>query len=192
MKSLKIALFGALLLGSAPVFAQMQGSDADQFISAVQKRDGSTAMQLIADHPTIINLKDSKGDTPLLIAIGNDDRDWAGFLLNKGADPNISGRDGDTPLIEASKKGSDDVAEWLIGLGARIDEPNKAGETPLIIAVQQRDVRLVKLLLEHGADPDHTDAVAGYSARDYATRDARARDILKLIDAKKPKGSAAK
>jgi len=48
----------------------------------------------------------------------------------------------------------------------------------------------VKLLLDHGANPDHTDAVAGYSARDYATRDPRARAILKLINDKKPNGAS--
>jgi ankyrin repeat protein len=65
------------------------------------------------------------------------------------------------------------------------------GETPLIIAVQQRDAALVRLLLKAGADPDRTDAAAGYSARDYATRDQRARDILKMIDQAKPKPGAS-
>jgi ankyrin repeat protein len=75
-------------------------------------------------------------------------------------------------------------------MGAKVDETNKSGETPLIIAVQQRDAGMVKTLLAAGADPDRTDAVAGYSARDYANRDSRARDIQKLIDDKKPKGAS--
>jgi len=192
MKSLKIILAASgLAMLSTPAFSQMLGSDADQFISAVQKRDGDKATQLIADHPTIINMRDSKGDTGLIIAIRNADHDWTGFLLNKGADPNLAGAHGDTPLIAAARVGFDEGAEWLIGLGASIDEPNKGGETPLIVAVQQRDVRLVRLLLNHGANPDHADAVAGYSARDYASRDPHARDILKLIDDKKPKATAA-
>jgi hypothetical protein len=45
----------------------------------------------------------------------------------------------------------------------------------------------VKLLLAAGADPDKQDAAAGYSAREYAQRDSRARDILQLINTKKPK-----
>ena len=51
------------------------------------------------------------------------------------------------------------------------------GETPLIVAVQQRQPPIVKLLLAAGADPDKTDSAAGYSARDYAKRDSRAREI---------------
>ena len=65
------------------------------------------------------------------------------------------------------------------------------GETPLIIAVQQRNLPVVRVLLNQNANPDKTDSAAGYSARDYATRDPRAREILKMIDDKKPKAAAA-
>ncbi len=174
---------------STPLLAQTE-PDGFQFIQAVQKRDGDKATELLANHPTIIDTRDGDGDTGLLIAIRADDRDWTGFLLNKGADPNVEGAHGDTPLIAAAKVGFDEAAGWLIGLGAKVDGTNKSGETALIIAVQQRDPRLVKTLLDHGADPDHTDAVAGYSARDYANRDPRARDIQKLINDKKPKAGA--
>ena len=51
---------------------------------------------------------------------------------------------------------------------------------------------LLGALLDAGANPDRSDAAAGYSARDYATRDPRAREILKLIEDKKPKAAAAK
>jgi len=59
-------------------------------------------------------------------------------------------------------------------------------------AVQQRELPIARLLLDAGANPDKSDAAAGYSARDYATRDPRARDILKMIEDKKPKAAAAK
>lgn len=192
MKSLKIAFAAcAFTLLSAPAVAQLASNSGQDFLDAVQKRDGDKALQLIADHPTIIDTKNVDGDTSLIITIRAADSDWTGFLLTKGADPNLAGAHGDTPLITAAKAGFDDAAGWLIGMGANIDATNRAGETALIIAVQQRDTRLAKLLLDRGANPDRTDAVAGYSARDYANRDPRARDILKLINDKKPRGSAA-
>jgi uncharacterized protein len=192
MKSLKIVLAaGAFALLSTPAFAQIAGADGQQFIDAVQKRDGDKATQLIATHPTVIDTKNEDGDTGLIVSIRASDHDWTGFLLNKGADPNLQGKNGDTPLITAARVGFDEAAGWLIGLGAKVDGTNKGGETPLIIAVQQRDVPMVKLLLQHGADPDRTDHVAGYSARDYANRDARARDIQKLINEMKPKGGGS-
>lgn len=188
MKSLKISLaVCALALACAPAIAQSGGSDSQAFIEAVQKRDAGKALELIASHPTIIDVRDGDGDTGLIIALRAGEQDWTGFFLKKGADPNLAGGNSDTPLITAAKANFDEAAEWLIALGAKVDGANRSGETPLIIAVQRRDERLVRLLLNHGADPDHTDSVAGYSARDYAGRDPRARAILKLIDEKKPK-----
>jgi len=191
MKSLKIAFAVAVIaMGSGPALAQY-GSDGDQFVHAVEKRDGGKAQELIASHPTIVDTKNEKGDTGLIIAIRDSDREWTGFLITNGADPNAHGAQGDTPLIAAAKAGFDEAAQWLFGKGAEVDEPNRSGETPLIIAVQRRDTRFVKLLLDHGANPDHTDSVAGYSARDYANRDPRAREIQKLINDKKPKAGSA-
>ncbi len=77
--------------------------------------------------------------------------------------------------------------QWLLLQGAKVDATNNMGETALIAAVMQRQTAAVRRLLEAGADPDKADTSAGYSARDYALRDTRARDILRLIEAKKPK-----
>jgi len=187
MKSFAFVLFAGLALIAVPAGAQFEGPDSLQFIKAVQDRDGNKATQLLSDHPTVINAKDGKGDTGLIVALRNGDSDWAEFLLGKGADPNLPGAGGDTPLITAAKSGLYDIADILLRVGVKVDGTNKSGETSLIIAVQQRNARLVRLFLQHGADPDRTDAAAGYSARDYANRDARSRDIKQLIDEKKPK-----
>jgi ankyrin repeat protein len=192
MRSLRFALPAAALLSlTAPVAAQMS-VDSQDFISAVQKGDGNTAGQLLSDHPTIVDSRDGKGDTALIIAINRGDSDWTGFLLNKGADPNLaSSKSGDTPLIAAARIGFQDAADWLLGLGAKVDGTNRQGETPLIIAVQLRQIPMIRFLLDHGANPDKVDAAQGYSARDYATRDNRGRQILQLIEAKKPKPGAS-
>jgi uncharacterized protein len=192
MKSLKIIIAAtALALLSAPAVAQLAPNNSQDFIDAVKKRDGDKATELIDAHPTLIDTRNGDGDTGLMIAIRAGDRDWTGFMLRKGADPNSHGDHGDTPLIAAAKVGFDEAVPWLLGLGAKVDDTNKSGETALIIAVQLRDTDMVKALLDAGANPDRADSVAGYSARDYANRDNRARNIQKLINDKKPKGAAA-
>lgn len=164
-----------------------------QLIDAVKKSDGDKLLQVLATNPPgIVNTKDADGNTGLIIAINRNDETWAGFLLNKGADPSLAGKAGDTPLIAATRVGMDQVVDWLVALGAKVDAANRMGETALIIAVQQRELPIVRKLLDAGANPDRTDAAAGFSARDYATRDPRAREILKMIEAKKPKPAAAK
>lgn len=186
MKLFRIAVAVGIAAASSGAVAQLNTPNSYAFVDAVKSRDGDKATQLVTEHPSVINARDGDGNTALLIAINRNDSTWAGFLLGKGADPDLAGVGGDTPLIAAARIGFQDAAEWLIGLGAKVDAANKMGETPLIIAVQQRNTRLVRLLLEHGANPDRSDAAAGYSARDYAKRDTRARDILALIQSMKP------
>jgi ankyrin repeat protein len=191
VKQLAFAIIIVSALVAAPAAGQGLTTAGYDFVEAVKKSDGDKATQVLSTHPNgIVNTKDGEGNTGLIIAISRGDESWTGFLLNKGADPNLAGKGGDTPLIAAARVGFENATEWLLGLGAKVDGTNKMGETPLIIAVQQREVPLVRLLLNAGADPDKTDHAAGYSARDYATRDPRAREILKLIQDKKPKPAA--
>jgi ankyrin repeat protein len=192
VKQRGFAFFIAGALIASPLSAQGITTPGYDLVDAIKKSDGDKALQILSSRPSgIVDTKDGDGNTGLIIAISRNDEQWTGFLLNKGADPNLAGKGGDTPLIAAAKVGFENAIEWLLGLGAKVDAPNKMGETPLIIAVQQREVPLVRLLLNRGANPDRTDNAAGYSARDYATRDPRAREILKLIDEKKPRAAAA-
>jgi ankyrin repeat protein len=192
VKQLGFALIVGFALLAAPAAAQSLSTPGGDFVEAVKKSDGDKATEALTGHPAgIVDTKDGEGNTGLIIAINRSDEAWTGFLLNKGADPNLAGKGGDTPLIAAARVGFQNAIEWLLGLGAKVNAPNRMGETPLIIAVQQRETPVVRLLLNAGADPDRTDHAAGYSARDYATRDPRAREILKLIEDKKPKSSTA-
>ncbi len=170
------------------------GMDGANFVGAVRDRNGEKAHELLRERgETIVNAKDGNGDTALVVAVSRRDDSWTGFLLNNGADPNLSNRAGDTPLIAAARVGYENGATWLLSRKAKVDEANRMGETPLIVAVQQRHANVVKLLLSKGADPDKADSAAGYSARDYAKRDSRNPELLRLIEAsKKPAATAAK
>jgi ankyrin repeat protein len=191
MKFLKFAvLAGALLATAQPAFGQY-ASAGDEFLTAIRNRDGDKAEQLLKANPNVVNAKDDKGNTPLIIAILRSDEDYTAYLLNKDADPNLAAKSGDTPLIAASRVGFEQAVQWLIGQGAKVDGTNRMGETALIIAVQQRQIPIIRVLLSSGANPDKTDSASGRSARDYATQDTRSRQVLQMIEAKKPKAAAA-
>jgi ankyrin repeat protein len=183
MNAMKLALAAMALGSSVPAFAQaIMGREGAEFEDAMRAGDNGKAMGLIRDYPNLVAFRNGKGETPLMVAVQNRDSSWIGYLLNEGADPNVADRNGDTPLIVASRLGSETAVEWLLQSGARVDDKNRMGETPLIVAVQRRQAPIVKLLLAKGADPDKPDAAAGYSARDYAKRDSRNPEILKLIE----------
>ena len=114
------------------------------------------------------------------------------FLLQKGANANITDRDGNSPMMYATAKSFTEGVDILIRYGGSVNLANSSGETPLIRAVQLRSVDLIRKLLEAGADPDKADVLAGKSARDYALEDKRYPAIGKMLaDAPKKKANAA-
>ena len=181
----KAGLALALAVAAPPVMAQGFGgeSDGETFLKAIEEGDNSKALPLIEEPGSrVVNYKGYKGDTALHIATRKRELDWVGYLLRKGADASIPDAKGDTALHIASGIGFEEAVDWMIRLRARVDAANKRGETPLIVAVQQRQPRIVELLLTAGANPDKTDHAAGLSARDYAKRDTRNPQLLKLIE----------
>ena len=177
----------ALALASAPAAAQMGGAKGESFLSAVRDVDGNKATELLdANGSTVLSYRGAKGETALNIVTRRRDSTWLGFLISRGADPNVGDDRGENPLLIAARLGWEDGATLLLGRGARVDFANRLGETALIVAVQQRQTGLARQLLEAGANPDKKDAAAGFSARDYAKRDNRATDLVRLMETVKP------
>jgi ankyrin repeat protein len=194
MKVRKLAaIIAAGWMATAAIATPPIGENGESFVRAVRERNGAKVEELLQQGgPTLVNAKDVNGDTALMVAVARRDDTWTAFLLSNGADPNIANRRGDTPLIAAARIGYLQGAEWLLIKKARIDDANKAGETPLILAVQARQAPLVKYLLSRGANPDKADSAAGYSARDYAKRDNRNPELLRIIEAaRKPATTSA-
>jgi ankyrin repeat protein len=67
--------------------------------------------------------------------------DFIGFLLEKGADPNI--RVKEVPPLRS----------WMYLLGGSLAWVDFTGQTPFLLASLSGDVSTMKLLLKHGADP---------------------------------------
>ena len=185
LKRILVAVAATAVAASA--VAQDGGYDGAQFVKAIQDGKSDDAVKLFKDKPSLVNARDFEGMTALIAAIDKRDREWAGYLLQQGADPNLPARTGETPLMAASRVGMSDAVDWLLGLGAKVDAENKMGETALIIAVQRRQISIVKALIDAGANPDKADSAQGYSARDYAKRDNRTPELLKIIQSGKAK-----
>jgi ankyrin repeat protein len=186
-------LLGALALGLAvPGHAQFQ-SDSTAFLDAVSKRDGTKVQELLDKNTTstLILSRNSQGDTVLHVVAKRRDLVWLQFMLAKGAQIDARDRQGNTPLADAAQIGWVEGAQQLLDIGASVDLSNNRGETPLILATQAHDPDTVRALIMGGADPGIKDNVAGMSAHDYATRDGRSADILKLLDLAKPRPKKA-
>ena len=189
MKRVARWVFALFLVGAAipGAMAQGQSSESEAFLIAIRDQDGAKADAIIAklgNH--VVNYRGPNGSTPLTIAAGQRNATYVRYLLGKGAQPDLADSRGDSPLIVASRVGFAEGVELMLGAGARVDAVNRPGETALIVAVQGRHAKIVRRLLEAGANADKADFSAGYSARDYARRDNRNPELLRLIESIKP------
>ena len=133
--------------------------------------------QLIVD-PALIHVKEN-GLSPILIAAYHNEPELASFLADKAVilnifeaaatgkinhvirllarDPdlvNAYAQDGFQPLGLASYFGHYDTADYLIKAGAQVNSParNDLKATPIHSAAAARHEKIVRLLLQHGAD----------------------------------------
>lgn len=182
----------AVVLAASAVPAAAQFSETYNFIKAVKDKDAAKATSILsAPGNTIVNTRDGDtGDAAIHIVVRRSDAPWLGFILQQGADANLRDRAGNSALLLATVGNFTEGVRILLLVHARIDLKNNIGETPLIKAVQLRNLAVVKMLLEAGADPDLTDNAAGYSARDYAAQDPRGGPLAKLLK-ETPKHKAA-
>ena len=117
-----------------------------------------------------VNTTDSGGYTPLGNAVSAGDRtaELVKLLLDHGAKVNVSSGDTVeivkngkirigwmTPLLLAVPQANYEVVEMLVKAGAKVDAKDIRGLTPLVLAVatDHADPRIVRFLLENGADP---------------------------------------
>ncbi|XP_056686151.1 uncharacterized protein [Spinacia oleracea] len=103
-----------------------------------------------------INIKDSRGFTPLHHAILGGHFMTSSFLLDHGADPNMTCNAGLAPLHYAAKNGKKEQVKLLLTKGAEVDVPSSSKGTPLRFAAAYSMKDAVKILLEHKANPNYT------------------------------------
>jgi len=104
----------------------------------------------------------SDGITPLFMAANEGHLECARYLLSKKANINTPSTNNHTPLFIAANRGHVDMVELLITENAIIDVPGKDNITPLFTAILlpkendncHKQIRITKMLLEAGADPN--------------------------------------
>jgi len=109
------------------------------------------------------------GLTPLTFAAREGDLESAKLLLDAGADINQTTEYGWTPLLTATNNRHYVLGKYLMERGADVNKANKGDWTPLYLATDNRNIEggdypvprpdmdhleYIKLLLEHGADPN--------------------------------------
>jgi ankyrin repeat protein len=123
--------------------------------NALEKGDAEAVRKRVLDDPGFLLDRDYVGNTPLLTAVEFDNLELVTFLLQRGADPNVTVDDGYTCLltaIESDEKVSIKIVATLITAGADIHFAGINGWTPLHMAAARGHAEKVKLLIAAGAD----------------------------------------
>ncbi|KAF0820538.1 MULTISPECIES: ankyrin repeat domain-containing protein [unclassified Cytobacillus] len=120
-------------------------------------------VRYLAESGADINLQDQTSLNPFLYGCIHGDLKLVKIMISAGADINLLTRFGGVGLTPACEKGHIEVVrELLTSTDINVNHTNYCGWTPLIEAIVLNDggktqQDIIKLLLEHGADPSLTD-----------------------------------
>ncbi len=155
------------------------------FLTAIKAGNHADVALLLDVDPALVNARDEKGLSAVLTAVYYQEPDIAKLLVQRGAELsvfeacavgelvrvqelikqqpdliNAYAPDGFQPLGLASFFGHIALVEWLLEVGAVVNSPsrNPMRVMPLHSAVANRRTEIVKLLLDHGADVNATQA----------------------------------
>ena len=117
------------------------------------------------------DLKSSEGDTPLYLAIKNEQRATAECLLAAGADPNARNSGRNTPLHLVATIPNPDLARLLLAHGANHTVRNDRWMYPILLAVKLNNIKVTRVLADAFPDSWTLTDINGKMAWEYATED---------------------
>ena len=122
-------------------------------------------VKILLEAGALIDRGEYEGLTPLALAVKNGHENVVHHLLRSGADVNAACEPCQAPLYRAVENRKIELASILLQAGAAADLrcEQKVLETPLMVAVQDENILMAELLVDHGADM-HRRGPAGLSA----------------------------
>ena len=158
------------------------GPDGSRALHIAARLGKDTMIALLVRHGATVDLRDGRGDTPLMVAAsidGHGDSSATDALLGWHADPNVLGRDGQTALIRAVTSGDIGCLEALLVRRVSLETATTDGGTALWHAAYLGRADMVALLLAAGASKNARSL--GKTPLDIARSRNRA-DVVALLD----------
>jgi ankyrin repeat protein len=137
------------------------------FFDACRRNDAAAAKALLAEDPQLIGSTDTRGFSPLIIAVYNDAPEVTELLLAGGADPDAQDAAGNTALMGVCFKGYAGLFHRLLEAGANVHVRNSNGATALTFAATFGHIGFAEALLQRGASVAVADA-RGKTPYDHA------------------------
>ena len=169
--------------GIAQRTPEQQETLDEAFLTAVQRRDWAKIQQLLDSGANINARARTNRNYALQYAVFWPDANLVKFLLDKGADINLTDDGDDTALMEAANNNDPQnkvIVKLLLERGANV---HASGNRALLNAAKEGGPEIVQLLLQKGADPNARNIVkyAGDSAADTALMYAVQGNFVKAV-----------
>ena len=149
---------------------------------------GPLCEAMIHGHSHVMNFliasgANGEGQTPLILAIKNQDVNMAKAVLLAGANANGVNRETrQTALMETALNGCLQIAILLIEAGADVNIVDMSGHTALMLAVRKGHLKMGEVLIKAGADVDKFTA-EGLTALLYCTLEGNEKGVRFLVQA---------
>ena len=117
-----------------------------EFINHIRSGHLDPLKDLLEKSPELVNKRDERGFTPLVLATYLDQKEAAELLIDHGAEVNAQDALGNTALMGVCFKGSYELAEMLISRGADIHLTNNEGVDALSLAKNHNQEKIIELL----------------------------------------------
>jgi hypothetical protein len=114
-------------------------------------------VQLLLSSGAKVNLKNSAGQTVLMMFDADATSDLMWDLINAGAKVNVKDDGGNTALMQAATANNLEALKALLDAGAELNTKNKGGRTALMLAASEGHVNIVRNLVLAGADINVSD-----------------------------------
>jgi len=154
---------GASIVGDAPssfdASRYFSEPHAGPLLDRASKGDRAGVRRMLVEQPQLLMIRGKGGVTPLHAALFSQKSMAFETLLAEGFDPNISAGNGITPLmVAAMHPDSRFLAAVLKKTGMIPKQADSKGRGALFLAVANRQSGNIRLLLQHGADPNCRDS----------------------------------
>ncbi|MBI3440549.1 MAG: ankyrin repeat domain-containing protein [Proteobacteria bacterium] len=176
----------SLISEGVPLFTANNDGDTPLHL-ATARTDSEVAKYLLTTEAAqLINAVNMNGKTPLHLAVSAYNYDLVQKMLLVGADPNMADSKGFTPLRLAAQQWNADpnMTLLLIQNGADVNGKLPITEgTPLLQALETNNTGIVRILLEHDADPNAMDCFGISPLIMAITRSGSAENVNLLLQA---------
>ena len=158
-----------MILVSLFVFWASLSASVEPIVQAAKDGDFRTVKTILEKEPSKLNAIDEEKYTALHWACMRAHWDIARYLIEKGADLNVTGGDGAPPVTWAAHHDNVEIVQSMVEKGTKLNIKNLWGMTELHTAIWRGNIQVVEYLLDAGSD-SAIKTNEGWTAMHYAHR----------------------